>query len=954
MLTMLASSALILLLLSVSLINNTTPAYSQADPDNNKNPATRKQFFGCGMLLELIHCQPLYNKTVGHLNGISVKIYYPSELALEIAESSKLITVEPRAISQSNVPNEEWQFIAVTWDGTILKFYRNGILEGNSTRQGSLTTPVLAQIGSGEETHTSGNYWKGAIDEVRIYDRALPEKEIHELFDGSNDVLDGIVGHWKFDGKTNDTSGNGNHGIYQGNKTQFVEGKHGNALHFDGDDHVDLPSLPEFSEALSFTAWVKLDRATLDNSREIFNNNQLIVRVDPQSEAENRLSAFVKLIQYSDDFFANRPIIASMAFAPDGRLFFTEKNTGTVGIMKDDKVLETPFVKISNIYTVNESGLLGLTLDPDFEENHFVYIYYTYKDSITEQIFNRLARFTDDNNVGTEMRILLDRIPASDAGTHSGGALEFGPDEKLYITVGDTLRPESTQDPSILAGKILRINRDGTIPDDNPWFWDNNSSKIYNNEVLDENLICEFGVKQSFDLRICNFHVWNPGNSSFVVQRDFETKVVNQTSIKITVNNKSNAVVLSRDYVRFHGGFIQEKGRDWSEYKYLTLWMKGSNENSTMGVKITDSSWDYRYEQYLIRNNFTGWEFFTIPLGDSFPTTNLSSVRGIGFEFHTGWNSTINLDAVYLSNSVDPFAERRNYTHVSPVYTVGHRNMFGIAFNNEGVGIVTENGLDYYDEINRIERAGNYGYPIYQPPDRAPELSVHSIKPITSYENIIAPVQAIYYDGNGIPELKGKFLFASFLTGSIYALEVERDTEKLMYEEIVKPNSTEPIASLAQSPDGSLYYGGFAVYRLENVYRNYKQDVLFPIEITGAVNVKDLQLHEDEKKMALNMSAQDSLSYVSLKIPTVLLDRILAATDGTHKLDFTVNDASEGYNIVNLQLAKGDYQIILEGTSMNPKFPIYLIVVIVVMLFALAVGVILFRKKLVVNLTKKS
>lgn len=163
-------------------------------------------------------------------------------------------------------------------------------------------------------------------------------------------------------------------------------------------------------------------------------------------------------------------MIANMASAPDGRLFFDELNTGKIRIMKDDKVLPTPFVKLSDYYVNWEQGMLGLTIDPKFEENHFVYLYYTSMDNKTgqPQVFNRLVRFTDDNNRGTDMTVLIDRIPAS-MGYHSGGALAFGPDDKLYVGIGDATQHEFAQDPGIIIGKVLRINRDGSIPQDNPF-----------------------------------------------------------------------------------------------------------------------------------------------------------------------------------------------------------------------------------------------------------------------------------------------------------------------------------------------------------------------------------------------------------------------------------------------------------------------------------------------------
>jgi len=131
-------------------------------------------------------------------------------------------------------------------------------------------------------------------------------------------------------------------------------------------------------------------------------------------------------------------LIPSMVFSSDGRLFFTEKNSGNIKIMKNEKVIEDPFTTISDLYTAAEMGLLGITLDPDFEENHYVYVYHTYFNESTDLIFARIIRFTDSDNIGTNKTIIFDNIPAtSGGGHHIGGAMAFGPDGNLYVTVGD-------------------------------------------------------------------------------------------------------------------------------------------------------------------------------------------------------------------------------------------------------------------------------------------------------------------------------------------------------------------------------------------------------------------------------------------------------------------------------------------------------------------------------------
>jgi glucose/arabinose dehydrogenase len=169
----------------------------------------------------------------------------------------------------------------------------------------------------------------------------------------------------------------------------------------------------------------------------------------------------------------NSTILTSMAFAPDGRLFFNEKNSGAMRIMTPEHdILNTPFATVEDVYVGWEQGMLGLAIDPEFHINHYVYAYYTALVEIENgeggKVINRVLRFTDNNNTGTDPTIIMDNIPAS-LGYHSGGAMAFGTDGKLYITVGDATEHIFAQDPSIVLGKVLRINKDGSIPEDNPY-----------------------------------------------------------------------------------------------------------------------------------------------------------------------------------------------------------------------------------------------------------------------------------------------------------------------------------------------------------------------------------------------------------------------------------------------------------------------------------------------------
>lgn len=151
-----------------------------------------------------------------------------------------------------------------------------------------------------------------------------------------------------------------------------------------------------------------------------------------------------------------------IAFAPDGRIFFTER-IGTLRVIDDGKLNPEP-ITVLDVGTV-EGGLLGLALDPNFEQNHFLYLYYTYFEF--PFTYNKVVRYTENNNALADEFILVDKIPGSVI--HDGGRIKFGPDEKLYITTGDAGNADSAQDLNSLGGKILRINSDGTIPTDNPF-----------------------------------------------------------------------------------------------------------------------------------------------------------------------------------------------------------------------------------------------------------------------------------------------------------------------------------------------------------------------------------------------------------------------------------------------------------------------------------------------------
>ncbi len=157
----------------------------------------------------------------------------------------------------------------------------------------------------------------------------------------------------------------------------------------------------------------------------------------------------------------------AMEIAPDGRIFVCLQG-GQLRVIKNGALLPTPFITLS-VDSAGERGLLGIAFDPSFSTNNFLYLYYTVP---TSPRHNRVSRFTANGDVvvpGSETIILeLDNLTS--ATNHNGGAIHFGPDGKLYIAVGENATPSNAQTLTNMLGKILRINKDGSIPGDNPFF----------------------------------------------------------------------------------------------------------------------------------------------------------------------------------------------------------------------------------------------------------------------------------------------------------------------------------------------------------------------------------------------------------------------------------------------------------------------------------------------------
>jgi len=194
--------------------------------------------------------------------------------------------------------------------------------------------------------------------------------------------------------------------------------------------------------------------------------------------------------------------VDAMEFAPDGRLFYVEHWTGDIRIVSaDGELLPEPFAHVDVPLSVS-LGLTGLALDPDFETNHYVYVLYSEVLAAGPPVESKpaLARFTDEDNKGTDFTQLIDDLPEvnPDRAFNANGSLHFGPDGFLYFTLGDYDQPQELgpngdplpQDLGSPIGKVLRVSKeDGSPAPDNPFVEDPTAdSRIY-----------AYGFREAFD-----------------------------------------------------------------------------------------------------------------------------------------------------------------------------------------------------------------------------------------------------------------------------------------------------------------------------------------------------------------------------------------------------------------------------------------------------------------------
>jgi glucose/arabinose dehydrogenase len=165
-----------------------------------------------------------------------------------------------------------------------------------------------------------------------------------------------------------------------------------------------------------------------------------------------------------EEFVANLNVPWSIAFTSTDRALISERG-GQIRVVEKGQLREKPLFVFNDIYGEQEAGLMGLTVDPDYTSNKFIYASYAYNKNGKPRI--KVVRLEDQGDKAVLEKVIIDDILA--APYHDGSRIKFGPDRKLYITTGDATQKELAQKMDSPNGKILRLNPDGSIPNDNPF-----------------------------------------------------------------------------------------------------------------------------------------------------------------------------------------------------------------------------------------------------------------------------------------------------------------------------------------------------------------------------------------------------------------------------------------------------------------------------------------------------
>ncbi|MFD1038327.1 PQQ-dependent sugar dehydrogenase [Virgibacillus byunsanensis] len=191
----------------------------------------------------------------------------------------------------------------------------------------------------------------------------------------------------------------------------------------------------------------------------------------PTSENETVTEKGVESVTVGERKIIAQNLQEPWEIAKVNNTFYVSERNGSIVTIDGENQSRKPVKFDKNLANQPEAGLLGIAFPDDFTETETAFAYYSYQED--NEYYQRVVTIEQGNEHWVEQSILIDHIPGGQF--HQGGRIEIGPDENLYITTGDATNPELAQDVDSLAGKILRMNPNGSIPEDNPF----NNSYVY-------------------------------------------------------------------------------------------------------------------------------------------------------------------------------------------------------------------------------------------------------------------------------------------------------------------------------------------------------------------------------------------------------------------------------------------------------------------------------------------
>ncbi len=355
----------------------------------------------------------------------------------------------------------QWSHLTIVFDGTSARFYVNGNLVSSPSLAASITARDSLVYMAADQSPSQ--FFNGSLDDVRVYNRA----------EGPAEVVTDM--NTPLSAPASDPSGPSvsitsppNDAVVSGNRTITADasddvGVAGVQFYVDG-----TPQGPEDTTAPYGANW---------DTRLIPNGAHTLTARARDTDNKTTLSALVNVTVANSDYFQNQVLATgfdlptNIEFLPDGRMLVAEL-AGKIKVLPPPYTTPdpTPFLQIANVGSAGvQQGIFDVALDPDFANNHYYYVFYT----LGTPNVDRLSRFTANSSVtgtvpGSEFVLYQD--PGVADAEHHGGAIAFGNDGKLYFTTGEHFQGSPSQDLNSPRGKVHRINKDGTVPTDNPFY----------------------------------------------------------------------------------------------------------------------------------------------------------------------------------------------------------------------------------------------------------------------------------------------------------------------------------------------------------------------------------------------------------------------------------------------------------------------------------------------------